>query len=298
MGSLLQDLRYGARMLLKKPGFTVVAVITLGLGIGANTAIFSVVNAVLLRPLPYPHAERMVYVFEGKQSDPKAEDSISPHNFTDIRSSNQSFDSYFAFNYVSFTLTGDRQPEALNGVQASADFGRVVGMAPFLGRVFTAEEDAPGKDHVALISDGLWRRRFGADPQIVGRNVQLNGEPYTVIGVMPPNFDFPNPNIEVWAPLALDLAKYSRGTAFLSGAARLKPNVTAEQARADLQNIAERLKKEIPNFDPAFTLKVETVRKHLFGDLERLLMILLGAVALVLLIACVNVANLMLGRAT
>jgi putative ABC transport system permease protein len=285
-------------MLLKNPGFTLVAVITLALGVGANTAIFSVVNAVLLRPLPYPHAERMVYVFEGKQSDPKAEDSISPHNFTDIRSRNQSFDSYFAFNYVSFTLTGDQQPEALNGVQASADFGRVVGMAPFLGRVFTAEEDAPGKDHVALISDGLWRRRFGADPQIVGRNVQLNGELYTVIGVMPPNFDFPNPDIEVWAPLALDLAKYSRGTAFLSGAARLKPNVTAEQARADLQNIAERLKKEIPNFDPTFTLKVETAREHLFGDLGRPLTILLGAVALVLLIACVNVANLMLGRAT
>ncbi|HEU0175713.1 MAG TPA: ABC transporter permease [Blastocatellia bacterium] len=296
--TLIQDLRYGARRLIKNPGFTLIAVITLAFGIGANTAIFSVVNAVLLRPLPYPNSERMVYIFEGKQSDPKAENSISPHNFTDIRSRNQSFDSYFAFNYMSFTLTGDQQPEELNGVQASADFGRVVGIAPFLGRVFTTEEDAPGKGHVALISDGLWRRRFGADPQILGRNVQLNGEPYTVIGVMPPNFDFPNPNIEVWAPLALDLAKYSRGTAFLTGAARLKPNVTVEQARADLQNIAEQLKKEIPNFDPAFTLKVETVREHLFGDLARLLMILLGAVALVLLIACVNVANLMLGRAT
>src|SRR5262245_17995328 len=244
MGSLLQDLRYGARMLLKKPGFTVVAVITLGLGIGANTAIFSVVNAVLLRPLPYPHAERMVYVFEGKQSDPKAEDSISPHNFTDISSRNQSFDSYFAFNYVSFTLTGDQQPEALNGVMASADFGRVVGTAPALGRVFTAEEDAPGKDHVAVISDGLWRRRFGANPQITGINVQLNGESYVIIGVMPPNFNFPNPNIEVWGPLALDLAKYGRGTGFLQGVARLKPDVTVEHARADLQNIAEQIQKE------------------------------------------------------
>ncbi|HZF41230.1 MAG TPA: ABC transporter permease [Blastocatellia bacterium] len=298
MQTLWQDLRYGARMLLKKPGFTLVAVITLALGIGANTAIFSVVNAVLLRPLPYPHADRMVYVLEGSTSDPKFEGSISPHNFTDIRSRNQSFDSYSAFNYVSFTLTGDQQPEALNGLLASADFGRVVGMAPALGRGFAAEEDTPGKAHVALIGDGLWRRRFGANPQILGRNVQLNGEPYTIIGVMPPNFNFPNPNIEVWAPLALDLSKYDRGTAFLTGVARLKPNATVEQARADLQNIAEQLKKEIPNFDPTFTLKVETVRETLFGNLERPLMILLGAVALVLLIACVNVANLMLGRAT
>jgi putative ABC transport system permease protein len=195
-------------------------------------------------------------------------------------------------------LTGDQQPTALSGVMASADFGRVVGMAPALGRVFTAEEDTPGKEHVALIGDGLWKRRFGANPKILGQSVQLNGEPYTIIGVMPPNFNFPNQTIEVWAPLALDLAKYGRGTAFLTGVARLKPGVTVEKARADLNNIAEQLKKEIPNFDPNFTLKVEPVREHIFGDLERPLMILLGAVSLVLLIACVNVANLTLGRAT
>jgi putative ABC transport system permease protein len=298
MQTLRHDLRYGARILLKKPGFTLIAVVTLALGIGANTAIFSVVNAVLLRPLPYPHAERMVYVFEGKQSDPKVEDSISPQNFTDLRNRNQSFDSYFAMNNVPFTLTGDQQPTTLNGVLASADFGRVFGMAPALGRVFTAEEDTPGKGHVALIGDGLWKRRFGANPKILGQGVQFNGEPYTIIGVMPPNFNFPNQTIEVWAPLALDLAKFGRGTAFLTGVARLKPDVAIEQARADLNNIAEQLKKEIPNFNPNFTLKVEPVREHIFGDLERPLMILLGAVSLVLLIACINVANLTLGRAT
>src|SRR5262245_4166280 len=298
MQTLWQDLRYGARMLLKKPGFTSVAVITLALGIGANTAIFSVVNAVILRPLPYPHAERMVYVLKGSMSDPRFEGSYSPQNFADLRSRNQSFDSYSAFSYVSFTLTGDQQPEALDGILASADIGRVVGMAPALGRVLTAEEDAPGKEHVALISDGLWRRRFGADPQIVGRNVQLNGEPYAIIGVMPPNFNFPNPNIQVWAPLAIDSSKYGRGHGFLQGVARLKPGVTVEQARADLQNIAEQIKKEIPWFDRDFTMHVETVRETRFGALDRPLMVLLGAVALVLLIACVNVANLMLGRAT
>ncbi len=293
-----QDLRYGGRMLWKNPGFTLVAVITLALGIGANTAIFSVVNAVLLRPMPYPHAERMVYVLEGDLSDPKFEGSYSPQNFTDIWSRNRSFDSYSALSFASFTLTGDQQPEALNGVLASADFGRVVGTAPALGRFFTTEEDAAGKDHVALIGDGLWRRRFGADPQIVGRNVQLNGEPYTIIGVMPPNFNFPSPNYEVWAPLALDSSKYARGHGFLQGVARLKPDVTVEQARADMQNIAEQIKKEIPWFRRDFTMKVETMREHKFGDLERPLMILLVAVALVLLVACVNVANLMLGRAT
>jgi putative ABC transport system permease protein len=298
MQALWQDLRYGGRMLVKNPGFTLVAVITLALGIGANTAIFSVVNAVLLRPLPYPHAERMVYVLEGSLSAPKVERAYSPLNFTDIRSRNQSFDSFFALSHVSFTLTGDQQPEALNGVLASADFGRVVGMAPALGRLFTAEEDTPGKDHVSLISDGLWRRRFGANPQIVGQTVQFNGEPNTIIGVMPPNFNFPTPNIEVWAPLALDSSKYERGHGFLEGVARLKPGVTVEQARADLQNIAEQIKKEFPSFDRDFTMHVETVRETRFGGLDRLLMILLGAVALVLLIVCVNVANLMLGRAT
>src|SRR5262245_3557241 len=230
MGSLLQDLRYGARMLLKKPGFTLVAVITLALGIGANTAIFSVVNAVLLRPLPYTQAERMVWMLEGSLSDPKVEYSYSPQNFIDTRSRNRSFDSYSALSYVSFTLTGDQQPEALNGLLATADFGRVVGTAPALGRFFVAEEDTPGKDHVALISDGLWKRRFGADPQIVGRSVQLNSEPFTIIGIMPPNFYFPSPAVEVWAPL--DLSKYDRKHGFLQGVARLKPGVTVEQAQA------------------------------------------------------------------
>jgi putative ABC transport system permease protein len=296
--TFFQDFRYGARMLVKNPGFAFIAVLTLSLGIGANTAIFGVVNAVLLHPLPYPHAERMVYVWSGGLSDPKAESGFSPRNFTDIRSRNHSFDSYFAFNNVSYTLTGDQQPEALSGVQASADFWRVVGAQPALGRAFTAEEDAPGNDHVALIGDGLWKRRFGGNPQILGRNVQLNGEPYTIIGVMPPNFDFPNPNVEVWAPLGLDLAKYGRGAAFLQSVARLKTDVTVEQARADLQNVADHLKKEFPDFAWNFTLRIEPVRERFFGDLERPLMILLGAVALVLLIACVNVANLMLGRAT
>ena len=298
MDSIIKDIRYGIRSLLKQPGFTAIALITLALGIGANTAIFSVVNAVLLRSLAYPHAEQMVYVLEGRQSDPKFEGSISPLNFIDMRSRNHSFDYYSALNFVSFTLTGDQQPEAVNGVLASADFGRVMGLAPATGRWFTADEDVPDKERVALISDGLWKRRFGMDQHVVGKSIQLNGEPYTIIGVMPPDFNFPNPNYEVWAPLALDPAKYERGSGFLQGVARLKPNVTVEQARTDLQNIEEQIKRENPSWGRGLTVKVTSLREYRFGNLDRPLMILLGAVVLVLLVACVNVANLMFGRAT
>ncbi|PWT91412.1 MAG: ABC transporter permease, partial [Blastocatellia bacterium] len=298
MHSMIQDLRYGIRSLLKHPGFSAVAVITLALGIGANTAIFSVVNAVSLRPLSYPHADRIVYVLEGRLSDPKFEGSYSPQNFIDMRSRNHSFDSYAAVNFVSFTLTSDRQPEALNGVLASADFGRVIGVTPALGRWFTTEEDVAGKEHVAVISDGLWKRGFGADPQIVGKSIQLNLEPYTVIGVMPPDDNFPSANYEVWAPLALESSRYDRGHGFLQGVARLKPHVTVEQTRVDLQNIEEQIKTESPSWGRDLTVRVVPLREHLFGDLDRPLMILLGAVAVVLLVACVNVANLMFGRAT
>ncbi len=298
MDSIIQDISYGIRSLLKQPGFTAIAIITLALGIGANTAIFSLVNAVLLRSLSYPHAEQMVYVLEGRLSDPKFEGSMSPQNFGDMRSRNHSFDYYSALNFVSFTLTGEQQPEAVNGVLASADFGRVMGLPPATGRWFTADEDVPDKEHVALISDGLRKRRFGTDPQVLGKSIQLNGEPYTIIGVMPPDFNFPNPNYEVWAPLALDSAKYERTHGFLQGVARLKPNVTVEQARADLQSIEEQIKKENPSWGLGLRVKVMSLREHRFGDLDRPLLILLGAVALVLLVACVNVANLMFGRAT
>jgi putative ABC transport system permease protein len=298
MDLIIKDIRYGVRSLLKQPGFTSIAIITLALGIGANTAIFSVVNAVLLRSLSYPHAEQMVYVLEGRVSDPKFEGSFSSQNFIDTHSRNHSFDYYSALSFTSFTLTGDQQPEAVNGVLASSDFGRVMGVAPAFGRWFTADEDAPDKEHVALISDGLWKRRFGTDPQIVGKSIQLNGEPYTIIGVMPANFNFPNPNYEVWAPLALDSSKYDRTHGFLQGVARLKPNVTIEQARADLQSIEEQIKRDNPSWGRGLAVKVLPLREYRFGDLDRPLLILLGAVALVLLVACVNVANLMFGRAT
>src|ERR1044072_2570167 len=200
MDLIIQDIRYGVRSLLKQPGFTTIAIITLALGIGANTAIFSVVNAVLLSSMSYPHPEQIVYVLEGRVSDPKFEGTFSPQNFLDTQSRNHSFDFYAAVSFASFTLTGDQQPEAVNGVLASSDFAGVLGVAPALGRWFTAEEDSPDKEHVVLISDGLWKRRFGADAQLVGKRVRLNDEPYTIIGIMPPDFNFPNSNYDLWAP--------------------------------------------------------------------------------------------------
>jgi putative ABC transport system permease protein len=298
MNTLSQDLRYSLRMLMKRPGFTIVALITLALGIGANTAVFSVVNAVLLRPLPFPHSERLVYVWESLRSDPKVEDSMSPHNFTDVRERNQSFDAYFALRYTNMALTGQGMPESLNAIEASADFERAMGIPAAMGRVFGADEDQPGKNHVAVISDGFWKRRFGASSQVIGQSIQLNGEAYTIIGVMPAGFAFPNPDIDVWKPLALDLSKYRRGTAFLQGVARLKDGVTAEQARADLLAVAAQLEQQYPNNNRDITFKPVLLRTQLVGEIEKPLLILFGAVVLVLLIACVNVANLVLGRAT
>lgn len=293
-----QDLRYGARMLMKNPGFSLIAVITLALGIGANTAIFSVVNSVLLRPLPYPQSERLVYVWESLRSDPSNADSMTPYNFTDIRERNQSFEAYFTFRYTNKALTGEGIPESLNSIDASADFGRVMGVSAALGRVFTADEDQPGKDNVVMISNGLWQRYFNASTQVIGQSIQLNGEPHTIIGVMPAGFNFPNPDIDIWKPLALDLSKYQRSSAFLQGVARLKDGVTLAQARVDLLAIAAQLEQQYPNTNGNVTFKPVLLRTEWVGEIEKPLLILFGAVVFVLLIACVNVANLMFGRAT
>ena len=298
MESLFKDIRYSVRTLLKNPGFTVITVLTLALGIGANTAVFSVINAVLLRPLPYPHAERMVYVWRMEQSDPEREYPLSPQTFANLQSRNQSFDSYCAFSNAILTLTSDGKPEALSGVLASADLWNVVGVTPAIGRAFTAEEDVAGRNRVALISDKLWKRRFDANPQVTGQELRLDGDPYTIIGVLPPAFDFPRSDVEVWTPLGLDLSKSSGGQYFLSTIARLKPNVTVEQSQEELQSLAAQLKEEFSSFGLNYGLKPEPLLKHLIGDIKRPLLILFGAVVLVLLIACINVANLVLGRAT
>jgi len=284
---------------MKKPGFSLVVILTLALGIGANTAVFTVINSLLLRPLPYGSPDRIAYVFESRRSDITVEDSLSPHNFTDIRSRNRSFESCFAYNYEILTLTGNGQPEALVAGLVSADFGKTMGVPPAIGRLFEPAEDVPGKNRVVLLGDTLWKRRFSGDPKIAGSLIRLNGESFTVLGVMPPDFHFPSASTELWIPLALDLSKSQRGTSYLTMVSKIKPGVSLPGVREDMDQILAQLRKEYPeNIGEDYRLKVKPFKEYLFGSLERPLMILFGSVTLVLLIACVNVANLMLGRAT
>ncbi|HQR31920.1 MAG TPA: ABC transporter permease [Blastocatellia bacterium] len=296
MENVLRDLRYGCRMLWKNPGYTLIAVLTLALGIGANAAVFSVVNALLLRPMPYPNFERIAYVW-GSDAGGKGHFSVSPHNFVDLRTRNQSFESSAAFQYASAALTGGGNPESLSCINASADFGKVSGVQPLRGRWFTAEEDVPGKNRVVVLSYGLWQRRF-AGKEIVGQDIQLNGEAHTVIGIMPQTFNFPTNGIEAWKPLALDLSKYQRGTSFLQLMVRLKPGLSYEQAQAEILSVAQQITREFPQQERDLGFSLVSFREERLGDVERPLWILFGAVVLVLLIACVNVASLLLGRAT
>lgn len=298
MESLLQDIRFAWRSFLKKPGFAVVVVLTLALGIGANAGIFSIVNALLIRPLPFPNADRLVFVGGSVPENPVALSSLSPLNFSDLRERSRSFDGYFSFRYTSFALNGDGAPESLNGLFVTGDFAKVMGVRPVLGRVFTNEEDVPGKNQVVLISHGLWQRRFAGAADIVGKTARINGEPHTIIGVMPPDFTFPTARNDVWKPMGLVPTSVNRGTSYLQSMARLKNGVTLAQANQEANAIAAGIVREnAANLrDLKYTLV--SLRQELVGDIERPLYILSGVVLLVLLIACFNVANLTLSRAT
>jgi putative ABC transport system permease protein len=302
MESLLQDLRYGARMLAKKPGFTLIAALTLALGIGANTALFSVVNGVLLRPLAYRDPERLVWLgHTAAKSNQNA--AISPPTFADYRNKCQSFENLTALLYsTAFNLTGEGEPERLQGRRVSANFFDTLGAAPALGRGFLAEEDEPGRNRVVVLSHGLWQRRFGADQNIVGKALRLNGQNFTVIGVMPAAFRWQTD--ELWSPLALSPANFTpdnRGSEFLQVIARLKPQATLQQAHAEIAEIAAQIVRQNQNIYPGgsgFTAHVKLLREQVVGDVRLMLLVLLGAVGFVLLIACANVANLLLARAS
>lgn len=297
MQGIWQDLRHGARRLAKSPGFTLIAVLTLALGIGATTAIFSVVNAVLLRPLPYSEPDRIVQLWETQPSKNAFRGTVSPHCFSDWRARSRSFSSLAAYRYSSFTLTGGDAPESLVGASVTSEFLAALGQPPALGRDFLPEEDQPGQNRVVILSHGLWQRRFAADPAIVGRTIELNGETQTVIGVMPPGFQFPN-SAELWAPIAFDLARIQRGSHFLFTIARLKPGVELSAAQGDLDAIARDLERDYPNNNSGSGIAAVRLHDQLVDDTRTALLVLLGAVAVVLVIACVNVANLMLVRAT
>src|SRR5262245_12748165 len=296
--SLWQDLRYGVRMLLKKPGFTLIAIFTLALGIGANTAIFSVVNAVLLRPLPYQEPQQLVMVWETDKNN--APTLVAPANFTDWSEQSQSVGHIAALRGWDANLTGAGEPERLQGAQATADLFKALGIQPLVGRTFLPGEDQEGGPRVVVLSHGLWQRRFGADASVVGKDVMINGLNRTVIGVMPPDFKLPllttraTPmQSELWAPWVMS-ANYRkrRDLGQLRVIARLKPGVTAAQAQAELSAISARQSQPETGVRPS--AQVIPLRHNLVGDVRQALLVLLGAVGFVLLIACANVANLLL----
>src|SRR5215510_7549234 len=299
MQTLIQDLRHGARMLLKKPGFTLIAVITLALGIGANTAIFTVVNAALLRPLSYPEPERIMRLAPDWQN--VSFRSASEPKFVFWSGQGQSFDGVAATIGIGsgVNLSGGGEPEFVAGVRVSADFFRVLGMNPAIGRGFTKEEDSPNGERVAILSHSLWRRRFGADPSITGKSVSINGDPYTVVGVAPEDFRYGDGQLDVLVPMRVNPASSDQGHNY-TVLARLKAGVTREQAQAEMKSIFERFRAAYPDqvWRNEVGIRVEPYLASLTAEARPMLLILLGAVSFVLLIACANVANLQLTQAT
>jgi len=295
LDSIRQDVAYAVRRLLQSPGFTLVAALTLALGIGATSAIFSVVNAVLLRPLPYPEADRLVQVAALWQGRTVA--YLSPQNFLDIEAQAKSFERLAATDTSGMTLTGHGDAVRLEGAEVSASFFDVLRARPALGRGFAKGENEPGRTHVVVLGDKLWRERFGGDPAIVGREIQVDREPRTVVGVAPAGFSYPE-GAEIWQPLSYDerFRTHSRGAWYLTVVGRLAPGASVGAAREEVATIAARLAKEYPNEDEGVGGTVSGLRESLVGNTKKALFVLLGAVGLVLLVACVNVANLLLAR--
>src|SRR5262245_19837619 len=297
--TLWQDLRFGARMLFKQPGFTAIAALTLGVGIGANITIFSVVNAVLLRPLLYPDSDRLIYLWSAAPKENISERASAYANFSEWRAQNTSFEDLAVSDPTVVTLTGAAEPEGVMSVRASANLFPLLGVAPMLGRTFTADEEQQ-KARVVVLSHGLWRRRFGAAPDILGRTIEIDGVSSQVIGVMPENF-LPDSENRIWEPHTLfpdwEAQKSQRGTGSWQVVGRLKAGVSLEQAQTEMSAIAQRLEQAYPDANKG--LGVNLVPSHLqfTGSNVRLaLWMLFGAVVFVLLISCTNVANLMLAR--
>ena len=305
MGTIWQDIRYGLRMLLKSPSVSIVATIALALGIGANTAIFSVVNAVLLRPLPYPQSEALMSVFETDQTRGVARGSYSYPNFFDLREQNHVFGHIAAYHDNDFIMTGRGEPVHLQGGVVSSDLFSVLAAAPAAGRSFLPEEDKPTETgRVVILSERLFASRFNSDPSVLNHPITLDGKSYTIVGVMRPGFEFPiqNEPLDLWTTIADDASGTSpitsqRGAHFLHLIARLKSGVSQAQAQAEVDTIAGRLEQQYPDTNTHKGIRVESALRALVGDIRPALLILLGAVACVLLIACANVANLLLARA-
>jgi putative ABC transport system permease protein len=293
---ILTDMRYALRQMLKAPGFTTVAVLTLAFGVGASSAVFSIVNAAMLRPLPYPHQDRLVRILELVPQLGRF--AVAPANFLDWRAQNTSFDGIAAFGTGYETLVGTESAERIPRTTVSWNIFDVLGVSPALGRTFRQDEDLPKQNNVVVLSHGMWQRRFGGDPQILGHTITLSGEPSTVIGVMPEDFYFPNRTTEFWRPLGLNPANATRGGHFLATIARVKKGVSFAQADAEMRGIAARLAQQYPATNRDESAETIGLRESIVGPARSILYTLLAAVGIVVLIACANVANLLLVRAS
>jgi putative ABC transport system permease protein len=299
-----QDFRFGARLLAKSPGFTTVAVLSLALGIGANSAIFSLVDAVLLRPLNFPEPDRLCIIWEDYSRIGFPRNTPAPANYADWKSQNHTFETIAAMSWGSFSLTGDGTPEKVQANLVTADFLPMLGVKPLHGRFFLADEDRPGSNDVVIISYGLWQRRYGGDPGLLGRDILLDDHKTTIVGIMPMGFQFLEDNgaatvgIDLWKPIAFTPENLSnnRGSHYLTLAGRLRPGITIAQAQADIETITSRIAADHPDHARDLRANVFSLRDQLTGDVRPALLVLLAAVALVLLIACVNLANLELSR--
>ncbi|HEX7317680.1 MAG TPA: ABC transporter permease [Pyrinomonadaceae bacterium] len=300
LGTVWQDMRYGVRTLIKSPAFTVVAVLSLALGIGANTAIFSVVNGILLRPLPYPEAERIVAVWHTPPQDSfpgMKRFSVSPGNYLDWKEQSRAFEQMAIYGYAGLSLSGGNgDPVPVTGAAVSSDFFSVLRTEAFKGRTFSPDEEQIGRDQVVVLGNGLWRRAFGADPNLVGRTVNLNSRSFTVVGIMPAGFEFPQ-EAELWVPLAWDAEeRQTRAIHDYLVVARLKQDASLAQAQAEMSTISVRLEQQYPEANKGWGAVVIPLHEDLVGDVRLALLMLFSAVGFVLLIACANVANLMLAR--
>ena len=300
MQTLMQDLRYGTRTLFKQPGFTLIAVITLALGIGANATIFSVINSLLLKPIPFPDPDRLALIWENQANAPDNLSIVSAPNYLDWQRQNDVFASMALFDSAGkgYNLSGSGEPERVSGVRVSWSFFEVLGVKPRLGRAFLPDEEIAGKHQVVVISDGLWRARYNADPALVGKTIRVDSEEFTVIGVMPPEFEFQffGPLRQLWVPISYTEGDRERGSHSFYSIARLKPNVTMEQARARMRTIGLSLAQQYPKDNVGKSATAIPIVGFGLENQRRTLFTLFAVAGFVLLIACVNVANLLMAR--